>query len=105
LGNARVSSAKDEGSGGDIWLMLPGGSEHALRSDVTIGRGEDNDLILKTTTVGREHARVMRAASLDVDLGPRCAGRRAPVLGAPVALAAAAKRLHSASLGSKPHLF
>ena len=53
-----VSTIEDRGTAGDIWLMLPDGSEHALRCDVTIGRGEDNDLVLKTTTVSRDHARL-----------------------------------------------
>ena len=53
-----VSTTEDRGTAGDIWLMLPDGSEHALRCDVTIGRGDENDLIVKTTTVSREHARV-----------------------------------------------
>ena len=38
-----MSTAQDAGISGDIWLMLPDGSEHALRCDVTIGRGEEND--------------------------------------------------------------
>jgi predicted component of type VI protein secretion system len=53
-----VSTTEDRGTAGDIWLMLPDGSEHTLRGDVTIGRGGDNDLVLKTTTVSREHARL-----------------------------------------------
>ena len=53
-----VPTTEDRGTAGDIWLMLPDGSEHALRCDVTIGRGEDNDLVLKTTTVSRDHARL-----------------------------------------------
>ena len=55
-----VPTAEERGTAGDIWLTLPDGSEHALRGDVTIGRGEDNDLVLKTTTVSREHARLTR---------------------------------------------
>ena len=54
-----MATKEDRGTAGDIWLMFPDGSEHALRYDVTIGRGEENDLILKTTTVSREHARVV----------------------------------------------
>jgi hypothetical protein len=54
-----VPTSEDRSVAGDIWLMLPDGSEHALRCDVTIGRGDENDLILKTTTVSREHARVV----------------------------------------------
>ena len=55
---AHVPTTEDRGVAGDIWLMLPDGSEHALGCDVTIGRGDENDLIVKTTTVSREHARV-----------------------------------------------
>ena len=53
-----MPDTKDRGKAGDIWLTLPDGSEHALREDLTIGRGEDNDLILRTTTVSRQHARL-----------------------------------------------
>jgi hypothetical protein len=54
-----VPTAEDRGTAGDIWLMLPDGSEHALRCDVTIGRGDENDLILRTSTVSREHAKLV----------------------------------------------
>ncbi|MDQ5821852.1 MAG: FHA domain-containing protein [Actinomycetota bacterium] len=53
-----VPTTEERGTAGDIWLMLPDGSEHPLRCDVTIGRGDENDLVLKTTTVSREHARL-----------------------------------------------
>jgi len=43
-----VPTTEDRGTAGDIWLMLPDGSEHALRCDVTIGRGDENDLIAAT---------------------------------------------------------
>src|SRR5213593_1747110 len=53
-----MPDTKYRGKAGDIWLMLPDGSEHALREDASIGRDEDNDLILRTTTVSRRHAQV-----------------------------------------------
>jgi hypothetical protein len=40
-------------------LIFTDGLERALEGDVTIGRGADNDLVLITKTVSREHARLV----------------------------------------------
>lgn len=43
---------------GEIWLTLPDGSEHELREAVEMGRDETNDLVFRSATVSRKHARV-----------------------------------------------
>jgi pSer/pThr/pTyr-binding forkhead associated (FHA) protein len=40
-------------------LILPDGTERRLEGDLTIGRGDDNDLELEPTTVSRRHARLV----------------------------------------------
>ena len=42
--------------GDEASLILPGGREHELTGDVTIGRLDQNDLALGKTTVSRRHA-------------------------------------------------
>ena len=41
-------------------LILSDGREWELDGDVAIGRADDNDLVLGTTTVSRHHARIRR---------------------------------------------
>ena len=41
-------------------LILSDGREWELDGDVAIGRADDNDLVLPTTTVSRHHARIRR---------------------------------------------
>src|SRR5918911_5211310 len=41
---------------GEIWLTLPDGTERRLEGALTIGRDDENDLVLRTKTVSRQHA-------------------------------------------------
>jgi hypothetical protein len=45
----------------EIWLTFPDGSEHELKDSVAIGRDPQNDLVLESAAVSREHARVVFA--------------------------------------------
>jgi pSer/pThr/pTyr-binding forkhead associated (FHA) protein len=49
-----MNLAAPEPQGGS--LTLPGGREERLRPDLTIGRGPDNDIVLRSKTVSRSHA-------------------------------------------------
>ena len=40
----------------EAWLELPGGAMHWLSGRCTIGRQEDNDLVLADASVSRRHA-------------------------------------------------
>jgi len=42
----------------EIWLTFPDGSEHELKDTVSIGRGADNDLVMESAAVSRDHAAV-----------------------------------------------
>jgi predicted component of type VI protein secretion system len=43
---------------GEIWLTFPDGSEHELTESVAIGRDAENDLVMESAAVSREHAAV-----------------------------------------------
>ena len=45
---------------GDIWLTFPDGTEHELNEPLTIGRGPENDLVLPSTAVSRQHAAIVQ---------------------------------------------
>ena len=45
---------------GAVSLILPDGSERSLDETVSIGRADDNDVVLPTTTVSRHHARIVQ---------------------------------------------
>jgi len=40
----------------DIWLTLPDGTERELKDRLTIGRGPENDLVIPSQKVSRDHA-------------------------------------------------
>jgi pSer/pThr/pTyr-binding forkhead associated (FHA) protein len=42
----------------DIWLTFPDGTEVELKDSVSIGRGTNNDLVMESSAVSREHAAV-----------------------------------------------
>jgi pSer/pThr/pTyr-binding forkhead associated (FHA) protein len=42
----------------DIWLTFPDGAEVELNDSVSIGRGTNNDLVMESSAVSREHAAV-----------------------------------------------
>ena len=42
----------------EIWLTFPDGSEHELTDTLTIGRGTQNDLVMESAAVSRDHAAV-----------------------------------------------
>jgi hypothetical protein len=42
----------------EIWLTFPDGTEHELQERLTIGRGSENDLVLTSKKVSREHAQI-----------------------------------------------
>jgi len=42
----------------ETWLTFPDGSEHDLTGTVAIGRDGDNDLVMGSSSVSREHAAV-----------------------------------------------
>jgi predicted component of type VI protein secretion system len=42
----------------EIWLTFPDGTEHELKDTVSIGRGADNDLVMESAAVSRDHAAV-----------------------------------------------
>ena len=42
----------------DSWLTLPDGSQHDLKDTVAIGRDTENDIVLESAAVSREHATV-----------------------------------------------
>ena len=42
----------------EIWLTFPDGTEHELQERLTIGRGSENDLVLTSKKVSREHAEI-----------------------------------------------
>jgi hypothetical protein len=39
-----------------IWLTFPDGTEHQLTDSLSIGRDADNDLVMESTAVSRDHA-------------------------------------------------
>jgi len=45
---------------GDIWLTFPDGTEHELSDPLTIGRGSENDLTIRSSAVSRRHAAIVR---------------------------------------------
>jgi FHA domain len=47
---------------GSIWLTLPDGTEHELTGPVSIGRGRENDLVIPSNAVSRNHAAVLERA-------------------------------------------
>jgi predicted component of type VI protein secretion system len=49
---------KNEEMAAEIWLTFPDGTEHELTDGVAIGRDTENDLVLDSGAVSREHAAV-----------------------------------------------
>jgi pSer/pThr/pTyr-binding forkhead associated (FHA) protein len=47
---------------GNIWLTLPDGTEHELTGQLTIGRNNENDLIIPSNAVSRRHAAIAQRA-------------------------------------------
>jgi pSer/pThr/pTyr-binding forkhead associated (FHA) protein len=45
---------------GDIWLTLPDGTEHELKEPLTVGRGPENDLVIPSSAVSRQHAAIVQ---------------------------------------------
>jgi pSer/pThr/pTyr-binding forkhead associated (FHA) protein len=42
----------------EIWLTFPDGTEYELKDSVSIGRDTENDLVMESAAVSREHAAV-----------------------------------------------
>src|SRR6266513_2114675 len=49
---------KNPAMAGDFWLTFPDGTEVELKDSVSIGRDANNDLVLESSAVSREHAAV-----------------------------------------------